>query len=62
MQKAEEGSLFCDLDVCLVAVGMVCHPLLDSCKGLTTIKKKLLMLKINCLLLCFVNELCYKGM
>lgn len=56
-----EVSLFFDLDVCLVAVGMVYHPVLDSCKVLTTIKKKLIMVKINCLLICFVNGLCDKG-
>lgn len=65
MQKAErqlEVSLFFDLSVCLVAVGVVCHPVLDSFKVLTTIKKKLIMMKINCLLICFVNELCDKVM
>lgn len=65
MQKAKRQlfvSLFFDLDVCLVAVGMVCHPVLDSCEVLTTIKKKLIMVKINCLLIYFVNELCDKVM
>lgn len=43
-----------------MAVGMVYHPVLNSYKVLTTTKKKLIMVKINCLLICFVNGLCDK--
>lgn len=39
--QEEMISVFFYIDVFLVAVGILCHPGLDSCKVLTTTKKKI---------------------